>query len=58
MPGRRRLPIAVPARSEALPGAMQASLEQLETVGLHYRPDLREEAYQARIDRLGVRARR
>lgn len=55
VPAGAPLPIAVPARSEALPGAMQASLEQLETVGLHYRPDLREEAYQARIDRLGVR---
>lgn len=55
VPAGAPLPIAVPSRSEALPGAMQASLEQLETVGLHYRPDLREEAYQARIDRLGVR---
>ena len=55
VPAGAPLPIAVPARSEALPGAMQATLEQLETVGLHYRPDLREEAYQARIDRLGVR---
>ncbi|RTK95916.1 MAG: TolC family protein [Lysobacterales bacterium] len=55
VPAGAPLPIAVPTRSEALPGAMQASLEQLETVGLHYRPDLREEAYQARIDRLGVR---
>ena len=55
VPAGAPLPIAVPSPSEALPGAMQASLEQLETVGLHYRPDLREEAYQARIDRLGVR---
>ena len=58
VPAGAPLPIAVPARSEALPGAMQASLEQLETVGLHYRPDLREEAYQARIDRLGDDAKR
>lgn len=55
VPAGAPLPIALPARGEALPGAMQVTLEQLETVGLHYRPDLREEAYQARIDRLGVR---
>lgn len=50
------LPIALAERGELpAPTALQESLPTLETVGLFYRPDLREEAYQARIDRNGVR---
>lgn len=55
VPADAPLPIALPARGEALPGNLRSTLPELETVGLHYRPDLREEAYQERIDRLGVR---
>ncbi len=47
--------IVVPGDADLSPPNLSASLAELETIGVYLRPDLREESYQARIDKYEVK---
>ena len=46
--------VAVPDSAALTPPELDVAIEELETLGLFYRPDIREQVYQQRIDRNGV----
>ncbi len=46
--------VALPDKARLTPPVLKASLEELEDKGLALRPDLREEAYQERVDKMEV----
>ena len=47
--------IVMPVEGELQPPNLTACLSELETIGVYLRPDLREELYQARIDKYEVK---
>lgn len=47
--------VIMPVEGELKPPRLMAGLDELETIGVYLRPDLREELYQARIDKYEVK---
>ncbi len=55
LPLSSQFSIVPPGEGEMKPPQLAAQLADLETIGIYLRPDLREETYQARIDKTEVK---